>query len=137
IEDKIPFNEFKPSLDEANNVKYTCSAFNKQIADKIFFNNIITYFPSYRFETPGYLNEPYKINLNFKKLSGFSGYLKNPIEVVTGLPQLANWIMDIVLDMRMNQNLPDMIVFSNLNNLITQTLISKKLGALRFGVGSR
>ena len=63
--------------------------------------------------------------------------MKNPIEVVTGLPQLANWIMDIVLDMRMNQNLPDMIVFSNLNNLITQTLISKKLGALRFGVGSR
>jgi predicted ATP-binding protein involved in virulence len=137
IEGKIPFNEIKPSLDEANNVKYTSSAFKKQIAVKIFFNNLITYFPSYRFETPGYLNEPYKINLDFKKLSGYSGYLKNPLEVITGLPQLANWIMDIVLDMRMNQTTPDMIIFNNLSNLITQTLISKKLGALRFGVGSR
>jgi predicted ATP-binding protein involved in virulence len=137
IEGKIPFNEIKPALAEANNVKRTSTNFNKQIAENIFFNNIITYFPSYRFETPGYLNEPYKINLDFKKLSGYSGYLKNPLEVVTGLPQLANWIMDIVLDMRMNQTMPDLIVFKQLNNLITQTLISKKLGALRFGVGSR
>jgi hypothetical protein len=137
IEGKIPYNEIKPTLDEANNVKQVSSNFNKQIAEKIFFNNLVTYFPSYRFEAPGYLNEPYKINLDFKKLSGYSGYLKNPLEVVTGLPQLANWIMDIVLDMRMNQTLPDMIVFANLNNLITQTLMSKKLGALRFGVGSR
>jgi len=137
IEGKIPYNEIKPTLDEANNVKQVSSNFNKQIAEKIFFNNLVTYFPSYRFEAPGYLNEPYKINLDFKKLSGYSGYLKNPLEVVTGLPQLANWIMDIVLDMRMNQTLPDMIVFTNLNNLITQTLMSKKLGALRFGVGSR
>lgn len=137
IEGKIPFNEIKPALDTANNVKHTSSNFNKQIADKIFFNNLVTYFPSYRFETPGYLNEPYKINLDFKKLSGFSGYLKNPIEVVTGLPQLANWIMDIVLDMRMNHSLPDMIVFNSLNNLITQTLISKNKGAIRFGIGPR
>ncbi|MGI4022463.1 MAG: AAA family ATPase [Janthinobacterium lividum] len=137
IEGKIPFSEIKPSLDEANNVKHTSSIFNKQTAEKIFFNNLVTYFPSYRFEAPGYLNEPYKVNLDFKKLSGYTGYLKNPLEVITGLPQLANWIMDIVLDIRMNQTLPDMIVFNNLNNLITQTLISKKLGALRFGIGSR
>jgi predicted ATP-binding protein involved in virulence len=39
--------------------------------------------------------------------------------------------------MRTNQTLPEIIVFNNLNNLITQTLISKKLGVLRFGVGSR
>jgi hypothetical protein len=83
------------------------------------------------------LNEPYKINLEFKKLSGFTGYLKNPLEVVTGLPQLANWIMDIVLDIRMNQTSDDMIVFSNLNDLITQALISKNFGRLRFGIGQR
>lgn len=137
IEGKIPFNEIKSELDETNNVKHTSSNFNKQFANKIFSNNLATYFPSYRYETPGYLNEPYKINLEFKKLSGFSGYLINPLEVVTGLPQIANWIMDIVLDMRINQTLPDNIVFNNLNHLITQTLISKKLGALRFGVGPR
>ncbi len=110
IEAKIPFNEIQPALEEANNVKYTSSNFRKQTADNIFFNNIITYFPSYRYESPGYLNEPYKINLEFKKFSGFTGYLRNPLEVVTGLPQLANWIMDIVLDMRMNPTLPDMSI---------------------------
>jgi predicted ATP-binding protein involved in virulence len=137
IEDKIPYAKFQQELNEANNVKTTSANFNKQKAERIFSNNLITYFPSYRFEAPGYLNEPYKVNLDFKKLSGFSGYLTNPIEVITGLPQLANWIMDIVLDMSMNQVPQDIVLFGNLNLIITQTLISKKLGQLRFGIGSR
>jgi predicted ATP-binding protein involved in virulence len=137
IENKIPFSQFSSALNEAHNVKIASNNFNKQAAEKLFLNNLSTYFPSYRFEAPGYLNEPYKVNLDFKKLSGYSGYLKNPLEVITGLPQLANWIMDIVLDMRMNPAIPDLIVFNNLNNIITQSLISKNLGPLRFGVGSR
>ena len=137
IDDKIPYATIKQSLDNSNNVKMKSSNFNKQIANKIFENNLITYFPSYRYEMPGYLNDPYKVSLDFNKESGFSGYLTNPLEVITGLPQLANWIMDIVLDMRMNQAVPDLIVFNNLNSLITQTLLSKKLGPLRFGIGSR
>jgi predicted ATP-binding protein involved in virulence len=52
IDDKISFSEFQSTLDESYNVKYTSSRFNKQIADKIFFNNLITYFPSYRYEMP-------------------------------------------------------------------------------------
>lgn len=100
-------------------------------------NNLSTYFPSYRHEAPGYLNEPYKVNLEFKKLSGFSGYLINPLEVITGLPQLANWIMDIVLDMSIKSTGPEKIVFNNLNDIITKSLISKNLGQLRFGFGNR
>jgi predicted ATP-binding protein involved in virulence len=137
INGKIPFSKFKSSLNKANNIKTTSANFNKNIAEKLFLNNLSTYFPSYRFEAPGYLNEPYKVNLDFNKDSGFSGYLTNPIEVITGLPQLANWIMDIILDMRMNSTVPEMIVFNNLNTIITQALISKKLGQLRFGVGKR
>lgn len=137
IEGKIPFTQFSSSLIEANNVKITSSNFTKQVAEKLFLNNISTYLPSYRFEAPGYLNEPYKVNLDFKKLSGFSGYLKNPLEVITGLPQLANWIMDIVLDMSINPTGPERIVFNNLNEIITKSLISKNLGQLRFGLGNR
>ena len=138
IEDKIPFNIIKQKLDRANNIKTTSANFKKENAENMFSNNLITYFPAYRYEAPGYLNEPYKVNLDFTKLSGFSGYLNNPIEVVTGLPQLANWIMDIVLDMRMNQqSIPELLLFNNLNNIITQTLTSKKIGQLRFGVGPR
>jgi predicted ATP-binding protein involved in virulence len=137
IEEKIPFSQFSSSLTQTHNIKISSNNFNKQVAEKLFLNNIATYFPSYRYEAPGYLNEPYKVNLDFNKSSGFSGHLTNPIEVISGLPQLANWIMDIVLDMRMNSTIPEMIVFNNLNTIITQSLISKNLGSLRFGVGSR
>lgn len=138
IDDKIPFNVIKQKLENANNIKITSVNFKKENAEKMFYNNLITYFPAYRYEAPGYLNDPYNVNLDFTKQSGFSGLLNNPIEVVTGLPQLANWIMDIVLDMRMNQqSIPEILLFNNLNNIITQTLTSKNIGQLRFGVGPR
>nr|MDD3720379.1 AAA family ATPase [Candidatus Gracilibacteria bacterium] len=98
IDEKIPFNQVQNDLKNENYIKKVSSNFNKEKAEKIFRNNLITYFPAYRYEQPGYLNDPYKIKLNFKKESGFSGYLPNPIEVLSGLPQLANWIMDLVLD---------------------------------------
>lgn len=104
---------------------------------------------------PGYLNDPYKIHLDFTKELSFSGYLTNPLEVVSGLPQLANWIMDVVLDMDLYKqtktfSLPtggqqtfDMtperiILWENLNNIMRRTLISKNYqGTLRFGIGKR
>lgn len=137
IENKIPFGEIKPGLDENNNIKKVSSNFDKKKADAIFYNNLLTYFPSYRFEIPGYINDPYKIKLDFKKQSEFSGYLKNRIEVVSGLPSLANWIMDIVLDLRINQQSQSSILYNNLNAIITQTLMSKNFGNVRFGVGPR
>tara|TARA_R110002051_G_scaffold225236_1_gene288200 strand:- start:337 stop:2247 length:1911 start_codon:yes stop_codon:yes gene_type:complete len=137
IEGKIPYSQFNSSLTKAHNLKITSSNFTKQVAEKLFLNNITTYFPSYRFEAPGYLNEPYKVILDFKKLSGYSGYLNNPLEVITGLPQLANWIMDIVLDMSINPTGPEIILFNNLNQIITKSLTSKNLGQLRFGFGNR
>ncbi len=97
IDNKIPFNQLQQALKENRFSKKVSSNFNKDKADN-FFSNILTYFPSYRYEQPSYLTDPYKINLDFKKESGFSGTLNNPIEVISGLPQLANWIMDVVLD---------------------------------------
>ena len=102
----------------------------------MFSANILTYFPSYRFELPSYLNDPYKVKLEFSKDNIFVGYLRNPIEVISGLPQLANWLMDIVLDMQYSENNAN-ILKSNLDEIITQTLISKNYGELSFGVGSR
>jgi hypothetical protein len=95
----------------------------------------LTYFPAYRYEQPWYLNDPYKIKLNFKKESWFSWYLINPIEITTWLQNLANWIMDIVLDLRSdNQNSK---IFENINKIITNSLISKWYWELRFWVWSR
>ncbi len=98
IDDKIPFGQIQNNLKTGNYIKKVSSNINKEKSEKIFRNNLITYFPAYRYEQPGYLNDPYKIKLNFRKESGFSGYLPNPIEILSGLPQLANWIMDLVLD---------------------------------------
>lgn len=137
IENKIPFSEIKPTLEQFNYIKKTSSNLDKLKVEHLFSNNILTYFPSYRFEMPGYLNDPYKVKLDFNNKSKISGYLTNPIEVVTGLPQLANWIMDIVLDLRAATSSIDQILFRNLNYIITNTLASKNCGQLRFGVGPR
>lgn len=137
LDNKIPYNELKPSLDESSYVKKASSVFNKKMAEGVFYNNLITSFPSYRFEMPGYLNDPYQVELDFKKQHGFTGHLKNPIEVVSGLSPFANWIMDIVLDLRINTNDQIQKMFSNLNTIITHTLAAKKRGPLRFGIGPR
>jgi energy-coupling factor transporter ATP-binding protein EcfA2 len=134
--DKIQFHELKNSLDIQDLAKKISSNFGQKKAQEIFGSNILTYFPSYRYEAPGYLNDPYEIELSFAKKSGFSGQLRNPIEVVSGLPQLSNWIMDVVLDLQLyepqNQDL-----WNNLNGILNATLISKRFSQLRFGIGSR
>lgn len=135
--DKIQFNELKESLDIQGFVKNISSNFEQKKAQEIFGSNILTYFPSYRYEAPGYLNDPYEIELSFAKKSGFSGRLKNPIEVVSGLMQLTNWIMDIVLDLRGVNDPLSQVLFHNLNLILTYTVSSKGLGLLRFGIGPR
>ena len=137
LEDKIPFGGIKSNLEKDHYIKKVSSSFDKKMAEGIFFNNLMTYFPSYRYEKPGYLNDPYQISLDFEKELSFTGFLKNPIEVITGLSQFANWIMDVVLDLRMDKNPQNEILFNNLNSIITRILISKKKSRLRFGIGPR
>lgn len=133
INDKIPFSEIKNKASRGN--KVTSKNFNETKAKELFESNILTYFPAYRFEQPGYLNDPYAVKLNFKKRMPFSGYLNNPIEVISGLPELANWIMDIVLDIRLNDTNIDL--YDELSKIISQALISKNYGPLYCGIGLR
>lgn len=142
IEDKIPYGHFQHGLNKTNCAKVFSPDLDSEKIGEIFSSNLLTYFPSYRFEHPGYLNDPFKIKMDFKKLSDFTGYLKNPIEVISGLPQLANWIMDVVLDNQyLNVNIDDITRTTNsLNfppvippqilprvlNIIVQTCIKQK-----------
>lgn len=137
VENKIPFSQFEEKLKGDKRVKEVSANFNKEKANQIFTSNVLTYFPSYRYEQPGYLNDPYKIKLDFKKLLSYTGYLTNPIEVVTGLPQLANWIMDIVLDIREYRRDSGGVLLGNLNLIITNALISKGFNNPRIGIGPR
>ncbi len=137
LENKIEFSKLETPLKRDMNVKRVSAAFNKEKAVSIFSSNITTYFPAYRYENPGFLNDVYKIKLDFKSESGFTGYLNNPIEIVTGLKPLANWILDIVLDQQLYSDTGVEVILENINKLVSNALNSKKLGELRLGVGPR
>lgn len=136
IDNKIMFSAFENKLKRTRCVKHV--SILDEISEKIFSNNIMTYFPSYRYEQPNYLNEPYKINLNFKLDMEFNGYLPNSIEVVSDLPNIANWILDVVLDNRLYEkdlNTEKMIM--QLQKVISFILSSKFNKTVRFGIGER
>lgn len=154
IENKIPFSAFSGGLEQQNNIKYFSSNLDKQKAKRVFEHNIATYFPSYRFEYPGYLNNVYKSPLKFDCDSKIDGYLPNPIEVITDLPNLANWLMDVVLDWQLYKQTQSVkvgesnaiidvtpentIIINTLNSIVNQTLFNRKQnGTLRLGIGKR
>jgi hypothetical protein len=153
LENKVPFRELSGQLSQGGNAKLA-RGLDPALAKDVFHKNVLTYFPSYRYEQPGYLNDPYKIKLEFKKESGFSGYLPNPLEVVTGLRGLMNWIMDVVLDIRhpnrdsLQQYIAN-VTYGNLCRILSEIIHSKfdakstkivdgqPRSAFRFGVGPR
>ena len=142
LKDKIPYHTFEKAIKDRKCVKTSSKNYSKAQAIDLFGNNIITYFPSYRYEQPIYLNDPYKIQLSFNVESEFNDTLPNPIEVISRLPQLANWIMDVVLDWEVYKQTqkiqmpngdiknidttPEALLFRNLNKILSLTLSSKK-----------
>lgn len=139
IVNKIPYDKLSSTLKKQNTIKYWHieSRDEDKLVPDLFNNNLMTYFPSYRYEAPGYLNDPYKIELSFKKSSYFSGYLPNHIEVVSNLETLANWVMDIVLDYQLYKSNSTLKLRSSFNQILSQTLSSKVSGECRIGIGPR
>ena len=136
LENKIDFNSnIKPALDSLDHCKTFSPNVNQEMAEKIFLNNICTHFPAYRYEDPGYLGKSSKINLEFTNKSFTHGFLKNPIEVVSGLDDLVNWLMDVLLDLQYDAESRQLQ--QNINSLITNALSGKFNSSLRIGVGPR
>ena len=137
LENKINYQSFAEDLKEQNNIKYVNQHDKKPLQD-IFDNNIVTSFPAYRYEEPGYLNDPFKVKLNYKLKSDVSGYLRSPIEVISGLPELANWLMDIILDRQVQHEtgVVESSVFDSLNEIFRKSLCSKN-DKLSIGIGAR
>lgn len=134
LPNSIPFNHIDGQLQSDNNIKYWSISDKKEI-EKLFNNSLYTYFPAYRYEEPSFLNDPYKIQLSFSTDSRFSGYLTNPIEVTSDLPQITNWIMDIVLDKYLYKTTSQ--IQSNINWLLS-LMLSPKVGEnVRIGIGQR
>ena len=156
LNNKIPFDKFSSQLQKHSTIKYwhIVGVDKGALISSIFGNNILTYFPAYRHEKPSYLNDPYQFNIEYKIDSDFSGYLSNPIEVVTGMRYLANWIMDVVLDwenykdirnikladgsIQSIDNTPELKIWQNLNTILRTTLSTKNSNEhVRLGIGKR
>jgi len=133
----IPFSSLKSDLQKRRAVK-KCSIDKEEELSDIFSKNISTSFPSFRFETPGYMNTPYDIELDFAVKGYYSGYLNNPIEVRSSLPNIANWIMDVILDSTLYpERVQNNTCFTNIN-LIFENLLNPKFHKLvRVGLGDR
>ena len=139
LENPIPFERFRNIIKNDNCAKVFSKNLEKEMVLSIFNNNILTYFPSYRYEQPYYLNDPYKFSAEFNTEMVFSGYLPNPIEVTTEIHMFANWIMDVVLDwLNYGKEKTESVIFQNLNHILSFTLSSKYPDKnLRFGIGKR
>lgn len=150
----IDYGRLKNILDKAPCAKIASPNCKNKKIEHLYENNIITYFPAYRYEQPVYLNDPYKQTYHFKQEAIWGGVLPNSIEVITGLKHLSNWILDIILDgevytrytppVKMPDGTiqriditPEKNVLRNLNKLITQILSSKKIGDIRFAISKR
>ena len=152
IENKIPFHEIQNQLNLKKSFKLINQPYHKEKeVQGIFENNVVTYFPSYRFELPNFLNEKYQENVEHKLEAGYNGYLTNPIEVTSDIRDIANWILDVVLDQEVNKQelksndgtmviipAPEQQVWMNVKKVLECALISKfPLRNVRFGIGRR
>ena len=135
LSEKIQFSSIESILKRADVAKHWSLSDKKEIA-ALFAENLITYFPAYRYEKPAYLNDPYSVDINFSKDARISGYLPNPIEITSDLPQIANWIMDLVLDHQLYQGTASSL-FEQLNNVLNNILSTKTGCQTRLGIGPR
>lgn len=149
FEDRIPFKAFSDDLNERGlTKKVSLTAIPSEIKD-VFNNNVVAYFPSYRYEVPNYLNEPYNVKLSFNVKNRFSNELPNPLEVITGMNSLVNWIMDVVIDGELYKQTqvidgksidftPENKIWISLQQILKEALSSKYPdGNVRFAVGKR
>lgn len=137
LENKIPYDQFSHLIEKSNNVKL-CPSLDKDKIKKIFKHNILTYFPSYRYEQPGYLTDPYKVNIGFNMESIISSDLLNPIEVISDMKGLAMWFMDVILDSQIYSNQQtSLVLIKNLNRIVSASLKSKTSILTRLAIGPR
>lgn len=138
------------------NVRKFCHFFGGTKKKEIFSEHLATYFPAYRYELPAYLNSVYQpSNSPFNQFKQYIGILPNPIEVVEGIENISNWLLDVVLDWKVNEDkksyqVPgggvetidttlESILWHNVCEVLQWALYAK-LGnrkKLRFGIGRR
>ena len=150
---KIEYQKIKDKIGNRDNVKMFSCNDSEPALKETFLRNVITYFPSYRYELPGYLNIPYKSDIEISNSIRFTGELPNPLEVRTGLDAFSSWLLDVVLDWVVNKDVkkvkeqeqeielditPERMLWQNLSSMMKSILAAKNYqGLVRFGIGRR
>ena len=143
LDNPIPYSQFSSYLTNNKSVKTITNGISGKIKT-IFNENILTYFPSYRYEIPSYLNDTYSKKIDFSIIQKFNGKLPNPIEVNHSLDSISTWILDVVLDWmlyRQEQSIQlptgqiqkidltaERQLFENLNQILSKLFIEKTNG---------
>ncbi len=96
--DRIPYNYIKSATANWTSPTKLFHSINKDEVRDVFENELIAYFPSYRFEIPAYLNDPYKSSIEFLTERKFTHYLPYSIEAASNIDALKKWLLDILLD---------------------------------------
>lgn len=143
LDDKIKYDDISAIINENPSSKIVDTRLKKEIVEGVFNSQVMTYMPSYRSEIPNYLSDAHKTKWEHDVSMRFSGKLRNPLEVTEGFPRLANWLLDLLLDLVLKENAtkrkaPESMVWNNMSTILRKTLISKHPDEdVRFAVGSR
>ena len=150
--DRIKYSEIKSNIEKGKAFKQVSHSYTKEEAIRSIFDyNLCTYFPSYRFELPNFLNEVFQCDILHKLNAEYNGYLNNPLEVTSDIQNIANWILDVVLDQEVNTQevtlpngktakiaAPEQAIWINTKKVLECALISKFPNRnVRFGIGRR
>lgn len=137
-EDRIDYAKIKDSLDNGVFARFMSKSLDVRTIRKAFSSQLFTYFPSYRFEIPGYIGSPYKPDITNN--TAYVDELPNQISVNTSIDQLSSWLLDITLDRYVykDNNIQESILWNDINVILRLALSSKKFsGQPRFGIGKR
>lgn len=153
VGNKINYYSFQGELTQQGFSKFW-NFQNNDFRRNIFEQNVLNFFPAYRFEIPSYINNAYLKPIEHLMKNRITGYLPNQIEVISDITYFANWLLDIVLDMKINEQIQFVVrnnnlipvtipakennILTNLNIILSNILSSKKYkGNIRFGIGNR
>lgn len=131
IPDKVEYSK----LEGAKSVKHL--EVTEEKAKDLFQKNVMTFFPADRTETAVWYNDSVLVDRSFSVKSKFTTQLKKNIEAKSVSYEVANWILDVILDDEINDHPAyDNKLISSLNSILSLVMRSKVDNA-RFGISKR
>lgn len=136
--DKIDFKSIKEHIGDNGYARFMHKGLSSNVIRKLFSNQLFTYFPSYRFEIPGFLNDSYKPQ--FTEDAPYSNEMKNLITILSRSEELSSWMLDIGLDSTLYAKgaTEENAIWEEMNKILRLALSGKEQSDnLRFGIGRR